>query len=50
MQRELAALSTNSKHVIADNSTHYIHEDEPEIVIDAVRWVVEEARSRTVSA
>lgn len=50
MQRELAALSTNSKHVIADNSTHYIHEDEPEIVIDAIRWVVEEARSRTVSA
>ncbi len=44
LQREIAMLSTNSKHVIADNSTHYIHEDEPEIVIDAIRWVVEEVR------
>ena len=44
LQDELAALSTNSKHVVAEKSTHYIHEDEPEIVIDAIRWVVEEVR------
>lgn len=44
LQEELAALSTNSKHVVAEKSTHYIQEDEPELVIDAIRWVVEEVR------
>lgn len=44
MQGELAALSTNSEHVIAEKSTHYIQEDEPEIVIDAIRWVVEQVK------
>jgi pimeloyl-ACP methyl ester carboxylesterase len=45
MQRELAALSTNSKHIIAERSSHYIHVDQPELVVDAIRWVVEQARS-----
>lgn len=44
MQRDLATLSSNSRHVIAEKSTHYIHNDEPELVIDAIRWAVEQAR------
>jgi pimeloyl-ACP methyl ester carboxylesterase len=46
MQSELVALSTNSQHIIAEESGHYIHEDQPDLVIDAIRWVVEQARQQ----
>lgn len=41
MQLELAALSANSERIIAEKSGHYIHHDQPELVIDAIRRVVE---------
>jgi pimeloyl-ACP methyl ester carboxylesterase len=44
MQDELAHLSTRSTHVIAKNSGHYIQLDRPDVVIAAVRDVVEQAR------
>jgi pimeloyl-ACP methyl ester carboxylesterase len=44
MQDELAHLSTRSTHVIAKNSGHYIQLDRPDVVITAVREVVEQAR------
>jgi len=44
MQDELAQLSTRSTHVIAINSGHYIQLDRPDVVIAAVRDVVEQAR------
>ncbi len=44
MQEELAQLSTRSTHVIAKNSGHYIQLDRPDVVIEAVRNVVERAR------
>jgi pimeloyl-ACP methyl ester carboxylesterase len=44
MQDELAQLSTKSTHVIARNSGHYIQLDQPEVVIEAVRKVVGQAR------
>jgi pimeloyl-ACP methyl ester carboxylesterase len=50
MQQELAHLSTRSTHVIAKNSGHYIQLDRPDIVIDAVRDVVEQARQSQSSA
>lgn len=37
MQDELAALSADSVHIVADNAGHYVHLDAPEIVIQAVR-------------
>jgi pimeloyl-ACP methyl ester carboxylesterase len=43
MQEELAHLSTHSTHVIAKNSGHYIQLDRPDLVIEAVRQVVNEA-------
>jgi pimeloyl-ACP methyl ester carboxylesterase len=46
MQAELAALSPNGKQVIAEQSDHYIQLDEPELVIGAIREVVEAARTR----
>jgi pimeloyl-ACP methyl ester carboxylesterase len=45
-QERLAALSTNSVLVVAEKSNHMIHNDEPEIVIDAIGSVLVRARSR----
>ena len=44
LQRDLTRLSTQSTHVIAARSDHFIHDDEPELVIDAIRQVVGLAR------
>jgi pimeloyl-ACP methyl ester carboxylesterase len=38
---ELAALSPQGKRVIAEKSGHYIPVDQPELVVDAIRQVVE---------
>jgi pimeloyl-ACP methyl ester carboxylesterase len=40
----LTGLSENSELVVARNSTHYIQFDRPELVVDAIRRVVEAAR------
>jgi pimeloyl-ACP methyl ester carboxylesterase len=45
MQQELAHLSTRGTQVIAKNSAHYIQIDRPDLVIDAVRNVVEQTRT-----
>jgi pimeloyl-ACP methyl ester carboxylesterase len=41
LQAELAALSTNSEHIIVKDSAHAIQLDQPGVVIDAIRKVVE---------
>lgn len=45
MQTELAHLSTRGTQTIAQNSAHYIQIDRPDIVIEAVRQVLEQARA-----
>jgi len=50
MQEELAHLSTRGTQAIAKNSAHYIQIDRPELVIDAVRNVVEQARASQTAA
>jgi pimeloyl-ACP methyl ester carboxylesterase len=45
MQDALARLSSRSKHIIAEKSGHYIQRDQPELVIDSVRQVVEATRT-----
>jgi pimeloyl-ACP methyl ester carboxylesterase len=42
--RELATKSTNGTFVLAQESSHYLHEDAPELVVDAIRQVSEHAR------
>jgi pimeloyl-ACP methyl ester carboxylesterase len=39
-QKQLARLSSSSKHVIAEKSDHYVQLDQPEIVVDVVRGLV----------
>jgi pimeloyl-ACP methyl ester carboxylesterase len=45
MQEELAHLSTRGTQVIAKNSGHYVQLDRPDLVVEAVRKVVDQARS-----
>ncbi|HEU5299665.1 MAG TPA: alpha/beta hydrolase [bacterium] len=44
MQAELARLSPQGRLVIAEQSGHYVQLEQPELVIEAIRRVVEEAR------
>lgn len=45
MQEQLAHLSTRGTRTVAKNSGHYIQIDRPDVVIDAVRSVVEQVRA-----
>jgi len=50
MQEELAHLSTRGTQTIAKNSAHYIQNDRPDVVIDAIRKVVEQARANLATS
>ncbi|MGM0791417.1 MAG: alpha/beta fold hydrolase [Bacillota bacterium] len=41
MQRELLEISSQGELVIAENSAHYIQRDEPEVIMDAVRKLID---------
>ena len=41
LQEELSYLSVHSTHIIAENSGHVIHLDEPELVVDAIHDVLD---------
>jgi pimeloyl-ACP methyl ester carboxylesterase len=43
-QEQLAKLVPNAKHITNTNSGHEIHKEQPQLVIDAIREVVEEVR------
>ena len=45
MQEELARLSTRGTQTVAKNSAHYIQIDRPDVVIAAVRCIVDQARA-----
>lgn len=45
----LASLSTNGRLIRAERSGHFIQLDQPELVIEAIRLVVDQARARTGS-
>ena len=38
--RELATKSTDGRFVLAEESSHYLHEDAPDVVLDAIRQMV----------
>lgn len=44
--QELAGLSTCGKLIVVENSSHYIQWDQPKIVIDAIKEIVEQVRSK----
>jgi pimeloyl-ACP methyl ester carboxylesterase len=46
MQSDLLNLSRNSKQIIAANSGHHIHLDEPEVVTNAIQQVIDAVQRR----
>ena len=44
-QDALATLAPNAKHIVATKSSHYIQIQEPQLVIDAIKQVVEAVRN-----
>ena len=44
LQDELAALSSDSEHIKAQEAGHYVHLDEPDLVIKAIRDLVRRCR------
>ena len=44
-QARLAILVQNAQHITDTNSGHEIHKEQPQLVIDAIREVVEAVRS-----
>jgi pimeloyl-ACP methyl ester carboxylesterase len=49
-QARLAALSTNSTLIVAKNSNHMIQQDEPALVVDAIRQMHTAVKQGTPSA
>jgi hypothetical protein len=47
LQNDLTGLSSNSTHIIAQRSGHSIQSDEPQLVVDAIRQVVESFPGRS---
>ena len=47
-QQELAAQLPNSTHIIAEKSGHFIQKDQPQLVIDAIREMVNGVRDTTL--
>jgi ribosome-associated translation inhibitor RaiA len=45
-QERLAKLVPNAKHITNRKSHHEIHKERPQLVVDAMRQVVEAVRSR----
>jgi pimeloyl-ACP methyl ester carboxylesterase len=46
LQEELSRLSPNGRLIVAAKSGHFVHHDEPRVVVAAVRSVVEQERAR----
>jgi len=44
LQEELAHLSPHGSHLNAEQSGHYVYLDQPELVVDAIRTVVDRVR------
>jgi pimeloyl-ACP methyl ester carboxylesterase len=44
MQKEMALRLSARRHVVAERSGHYVQSDEPQLVVDAIRQLVELAR------
>jgi len=46
MQKEMASFSTQGQQVIATESGHMIHYNQPDLVIDAIQSIVEQVRGK----
>jgi hypothetical protein len=44
LQQKLVALSSRSTQIFADRSSHYVPFDQPEVIVDGVRRVIDATR------
>lgn len=44
LQEELASMSTNSSHILAEESGHFIQHDQPELVVEAIKGIFQGLR------
>ena len=44
LQADLASLVPDGRQVVAERSGHYVHQSEPELVVEATRKAVEAVR------
>jgi hypothetical protein len=44
LQTQLVCLSLHDQQVIAENRYHYVHQDQPEVVVEAIRKMLYSAR------
>jgi pimeloyl-ACP methyl ester carboxylesterase len=49
LQADLATLSSDATHTVARHGGHFVHNDDPEVVADAIRGVVERAAAGPTS-
>jgi pimeloyl-ACP methyl ester carboxylesterase len=49
LQRDLLTHSSNSRRIVAEGSGHYVQDDRPALVIDAIREVVEMLRQSSAA-
>jgi hypothetical protein len=47
LQAQLLYLSSNSKELVAENSTHFVIIDRPDVVVDAIQQVVQSVRNNS---
>jgi pimeloyl-ACP methyl ester carboxylesterase len=45
LQQDLVSRTPQAQLIIAENSGHYIHMEQPELVVEAIRQVVSQVRS-----
>jgi pimeloyl-ACP methyl ester carboxylesterase len=45
LQADLAAMSADSKHIVAERAGHYIHHRHPELVVESILDLVRRART-----
>jgi pimeloyl-ACP methyl ester carboxylesterase len=46
--RALALRASAARHVVADRSTHWVQFDQPELIVEAVRELIESRRTHRI--
>ena len=49
LQADLATRSTRSLHLTASRGGHFVHHDDPDTVLEAIRWVLEASASHSAA-
>lgn len=45
MQVGLSELSSRSRHMVAEDAGHHLHQEAPELLLQGIQWVLEQVRA-----